>query len=248
MLFRKHIVVWPVVLIIFACVDRLPYNLKNNPAFIVVVDGSISDQPGPYTIRLTRAFDIEAKLSPRVELSARRVVLSDNAGNLEEVNEVEQGIYQTSPTGIRGKVGNAYKLRIELFDGRVYESLPDTLYAPGKVEKIMHEFREKIVDGKRTYSFEIKANSTSGETANYRQLLKFVGTFQSKTNPELKCEPIDQALTNCEPCANAPDCYGCNRCNLKPLCSGIRNWRLKPLYPPTGVPSDWSVRMLYVLV
>lgn len=202
-----------------ACVDRVFIEVGNVTEFAVVIDGRISDQPGPYTIKINKAFDVESKSSPRIPLSAKHIVLSDDYGTSEELTLIDDGIYQTSPTGIRGTIGRAYKIRIELLDGRIYESKPDTLLAPGKLDSVYFNFKkEKTEDfvsaaGSDKYSFDVFINSSPGENKDYRFMWRFEGTFKADTHPELldpdkgSCERLDDGYT----------------CNYLPICSGLRN-------------------------
>lgn len=217
------------ILLSAACVDRVFIDVGNSPTFPIVVDGHISDEPGPYTIGITKAFDIESKVSLKIPISVKQVVLGDDHGNRETLSEVDQGIYQTKSTGIRGVVGNVYKLRIEISDGRVYESKPDTLFPPGNLDSVYHNFREdKTPDGASQYGFDVFFNASAGSKIDYHFLWKSIGTFQSDTNPEMACEgnpPVD-----CAPCTNDRPCGQCSICNFKPLCSGLRNYGKIPTY------------------
>lgn len=194
-----------------ACVDRIFFDVGTDFPFTIVVEGHISDQPGPYTVELNSTYDIESKLS-RTAISAKQVVLSDNLGNSEVLANMDKGVYQTNPDGMRGTVGRVYTLRIELLDGRVYESKPDTLLASGSVDSVYHSFKEeKSADEASLYSFDIFFNSSAPSKNNYNFLWKFTGTFQSDTHPELR-----DIVNNGASCING-------KCNFYELCSGIRN-------------------------
>ena len=174
-----------IILCSAACVDRINIDVGATPYFPIVIDGLISDQPGPYKILVTKAFDIQSKYSLKVPLSVKRMVMSDNVGTSEVLAETSQGVYQTNPSGIRGTVGRVYKLRIELLDGRIYETKPDTLFAAGTIDSVYHAFKEVKNDTLITYGFDILFNSTSASGNKFNFMWKFVGTFQSDTNPEL---------------------------------------------------------------
>lgn len=198
------------ILLTSACVDRINFDIGHEVIFTFVIDGHITDQPGPYTVKINSAFDIESKLSPRTARSVKRVVLSDNKGEREELSEVDMGIYQTDPNGIRGKIGRAYTLRLELVDGRIYESLPDTLNSPGTVDSIYFNFVQGVTkDGATKYGFDIFFNSSAATKENYYFLWRFTATFQSDTRPT----PSDR--NGCTPVGG--------KCNYVPLCSGLLN-------------------------
>jgi hypothetical protein len=211
------------ILIASACVDRITFDIGVPAAFPVVVEGYISDQPGPYKVQISKAFDIESKYSIKTPINVSRVVMSDNLGNQEELSQVNDGEYQTAQDGIRGIVGRAYSLRVELRDGRIYESMPDTLFPAGKLDSIYYVFKEKKnLEGASEYSFDVLFNSSSGNLNNYYFIWKFTGTFRAETNPEL---------------ANV-ERFGCTyyngKCNWKPVCSGLLNVA-SPDYPPNFI-------------
>ncbi len=183
------------VLFLVSCVDRIDIDTGDIQSFPIAVEGFISDQPGPYKIEITKSFDIESKLSTKTPISAKRVFISDNTGLTEELTEVSQGVYLTDVNGLQGEIGKAYWLRVELLDGRVYESKPDTLFASGTVDNVYHEFREsKDQNGGISYNFDVFFNSGSGGRENYYFLWKFVGTYQVETNPELYAESCGESV------------------------------------------------------
>lgn len=198
-----------------ACLDRIYIDVGTVPTNSVVINGFITSDPGPYQVVVSLAFDIESKESLKNPVTASRVVMMDNTGLSEDLKESSRGIYVTKEDGIQGVVGRTYMLRVELLDGRVYESVPDTLLEAGKIDSIYSVFtEEKSLENDATqYGFDVKFNPSISSERNYHFLWKFTGTFQSKTNPEFGKK---------EPCG-AITCEGCNMCNFKPLCSGIRN-------------------------
>ena len=142
------------------CIDRITIPIPAPSSYPVVVDGYISDEPGPYRISVSRAFDIESKLSLRTPISVGKLELHDNVGNKDELYEIDNGDYQTHLWAIRGIVGRVYTLRIELLDGRVYESIPDTLRPGGTVDSVYFRFKSEAPDGVTKYSFDIYFDAT----------------------------------------------------------------------------------------
>ncbi len=217
---RFSIVSLFLILLTSACVDRVSFDIGQPSTFPVVIEGNISDQPGPYKILISKAFDIESKYSIKTPVNVARVVISDGQGNQEQLSMVTDGEYQTAPNGIRGEVGHAYSLKVEFRDGRIYESIPDTLYQAGSVDSIYYNFIEsKDVNGTSRYGFDIIFNSSSGTLNNFYFLWKFTGTFRADTHPELQA--IDKG-----------GCQQYNgKCNWKPICSGLVNIA-SPDFPP----------------
>ena len=143
-----------------ACVDRLHLNIGDQAPYPVVIDGFISDQPRPYEVLVTKAYDIQSKESPRERISVKQLVLSDDQGAQEEFIEVSHGVYQTNGA-IRGRVGGVYKLYIRILDGREYESIPDTLHPAGTVDKVYFQFREDRTQHNTTkYGFDVFFDAT----------------------------------------------------------------------------------------
>ncbi|HEX6890919.1 MAG TPA: DUF4249 family protein [Chryseolinea sp.] len=214
---RRRRSILPVLLILFAsaCLDRIDIEVGDIATNSIVVNGFITNEPGPYQVTINTAFDIESKESFKYPVSAKRVVLSDNTGISEVLTEASEGIYVTKADGIRGMVGRTYVLKVELGDGRVYESVPDTLLESGRIDSLYALFtEEKTLDNSATvYGFDVKFVPSIVSENSYHLMWKFTGTFQANTNPEYKI---------LEPCGDVT-CSGCNRCNYKPLCSGLRN-------------------------
>jgi len=175
-----------VILILSSCVDRISYPVTSPQNMPVAVYGNISNQPGPYQVNINSSVDPESTASPRVPVSAKHVNLIDDSGNSEELQEITTGIYQTSPTGIQGRIGGVYKLRIELLNGNVFESVPDTLLSPGTIDTLFHEFNAKQdFSGQTKYGFDLMVNSRANEQRGTRYMWNFTGTFKAITHPEL---------------------------------------------------------------
>ena len=125
------------VLLVVSCVTEFqPGPVSIPPALIV--DGQITDQPGPYTVRLTRTADYSYKALTLGETGAV-VTLADNMGNQETLNETTAGTYQTAATGIRGVVGRRYTLRILTKAGKRYASQPEVLPAVPPILRVYSE-------------------------------------------------------------------------------------------------------------
>ncbi|MBI3220285.1 MAG: DUF4249 domain-containing protein [Bacteroidetes bacterium] len=173
------------VLLIDSCVDRVDYNAAD-AATQLVVDGSISDMPGPYTVKLSRTRKI-LDFTGAKTVSASKVVISDNVGNSEVLTEISQGTFQTSPTGIQGVMGREYTLRVETRDGNVYESSPEKITPAGSVDDIYTTFEQyQPLSGSPKYQFRVFANTTGEVGGNNYYRWKFTGTYKVETHPELR--------------------------------------------------------------
>lgn len=205
------------LVLLFSCIDRLDFDVELPLGIPLTVDGNITNQPGPYRIKISSGFDTKSEVQQRVPISLRWLkVMELTTQQEEELVEVSKGTYETSATGIQGSVGGVYKIQFELMDGRVYESLPDTLLAPGTIESVYSNFSaEKNSKGVDEYGFDIGLSAVGNTQAKGRYMWKMKGTFKAITRPEL----INTAKSQCFPFT----VNGAQRCNFLPPCTGLQN-------------------------
>lgn len=110
---------------------------------LIVVEGLVTDQPGPYVIKITKSFPLGEKgLSKPV--SGCTVWVSDNLGNnfnfLPSYSGMAfSGNYTSS--GFRAVVGRKYTLHIQTPGRLTYESFPMELRAVPPLDSIYYEKR-----------------------------------------------------------------------------------------------------------
>ncbi|MDB5241939.1 MAG: hypothetical protein JWP57_2564 [Spirosoma sp.] len=126
----------------FSCVTEYqPDTVSLPPA--LVVEGQVTDQPGPYTVRLTRTADYSYKTLNLLETGAV-VSIEDNQGNRETLREqAPGGVYQTRVGGMQGVAGRSYKLTIQTKSGTRYESEPELITAAPPILKLYTEYRNE---------------------------------------------------------------------------------------------------------
>ena len=219
------------ILLTAACVDRISFEAIEAATYGMVVDGFISDQPGPYTVTVSTSFDPESNRNQKNPVQRLLIDLSDNAGNSERLTEVSPGIYKTDAAGIRGVTGRAYVLTIKTPDGRTYTSRPDTLPAPARVDSLYYEYAvQKDKFGVEDAGFTFYTDNSSGVSGTRWWKWRFTGTFQAETRPELVevGGPGAASKTQCFPLDG--------KCNYLPPCSGYRN---------TGTTRNFSFAKLF---
>lgn len=107
---------------------------------VIIVEGMITDQPGPYAVNLSYTTDYTfASLNYLVRNA--NVIISDNLGNSEVLKEISPGAYQTAPSGIQGVVGRTYKISIRTTDNKQYVSKPELLKASPPIQKLYYEYK-----------------------------------------------------------------------------------------------------------
>ncbi|MFD2569003.1 DUF4249 domain-containing protein [Spirosoma soli] len=199
-------------LLVAACVTEYqPDNLSLPPALIV--EGQITDQPGPYTVRLTRTADYSIRSLNLLENGAT-VTIEDDLGYRETLTELTQtGTYITQRSGgIRGVAGRSYKLTIQTQSGRRYESDFEMLQASPPIQKLYSEYRNEPIPGigKRKESWDVYLDTKDpGEQSNY---YRWLWTHYEFTFVCQKTELPSGTLTGlgcCSECWDITRCYNC---------------------------------------
>ncbi len=125
---------------VVSCVTEFQTDTVSNPTALIV-EGIITNQPGPYTVKLSRTADYSYKSLNLLETGAT-VTISDNLDNQEILKEIALGgTYQTSITGIRGVAGRTYRVRIKTRSGEQYESQPELLKESPPINRVYSEYR-----------------------------------------------------------------------------------------------------------
>src|SRR3982750_2723646 len=108
-------------LLMDACIEPLPVSVIHETNQLVV-DGLITNDPGPYQVKLFYATRLDKTVRrPEVESGATVLILEQN-GTSEKLVEILPGTYQTNSIGIQGEIGKSYQLRITTRSGKIYET------------------------------------------------------------------------------------------------------------------------------
>jgi Domain of unknown function (DUF4249) len=133
------------ILLIFccSCIEEYPIDVFAYENYLVV-DGMITNDPGPYTIRLSRSANIsEPSFIPEVNAEVK---ILDNEGLTEILIPVAEGVYETSPDGIVGEAGKSYQLQVRLEDGSFYQTAFSELMIPVEIESLTGIIETKPTD------------------------------------------------------------------------------------------------------
>lgn len=94
--------------LVTSCEKEIDLDLENQSGKIVI-EGNVTDQAGPYYVKITRSVAFtEANQYPAIENA--QVILSDNAGQTETLQYAGNGMYKT--TNFIGQSGRIYTLKI----------------------------------------------------------------------------------------------------------------------------------------
>ena len=141
---RKHGLSF--VVLIFLCFPACeePFRPElDDFGYVLVVDGAITDQPGPYTISLIFSSGLYNDDQQAVEGAMVKII--EEEGEEESLTESRPGIYVTSENGIQGVAGKSYKVSIQLQDGTQYESPFQTMPASTPIDSIGAEIQYRYI-------------------------------------------------------------------------------------------------------
>lgn len=116
----------------------------------LVVEGMITDNPGPYYITINKALAYSNNLDLRKYKTQPEknaiVIIKTDAGDfsLHELTN-KPGTYATNAADFTGQIGNRYTLYIETQQGEIYESAPMLLAAKPDVKELFAENAERTV-------------------------------------------------------------------------------------------------------
>lgn len=118
---RLHTIL--LLLLLSSCVEIIDFGVPRQGGQLVV-DGRITDGPGPYELRLSRTADIERLSIPE---NGATIMITDDLGRTETYEERGDGQYILLGHTVSGEVGRTYFLQINTADGRRYETQRETI-------------------------------------------------------------------------------------------------------------------------
>jgi len=101
---------------------------------VLVVDGMITNKPGPYTIRLSISAPLDS--AEFIPYPNCQLLILDDIGNIEHLTETNPGVYRTTPDGFQGTIGRKYQLQITAPNRNTYESTFEELKAPVGIDSV----------------------------------------------------------------------------------------------------------------
>jgi Domain of unknown function (DUF4249) len=196
-------------LLVGACIE--PFNAKipdgQRP---LVVDGLITDQPGPYTVTIYRSASLNNAYDVTDWEVGAHVTILDDQGNSELLAENLPGTYTSST--LQGIVGRTYHVRIELMNGNVYESIPEVMLPVGDFSNLRFKFNEvespldeDMLNPKNGFNVYLDAQLDPAQQGLTRW--RWTGTFEFETWPELRLKlkvpvgPVPVWIPDPPPCS-----------------------------------------------
>lgn len=170
----KHFLVW--VLLAFAAAGcREEYHPElDEQAAVLVVDGQITNLPGPAYVKLFLAKHYNAGgIYPPV--TGARVMIYESPGGTHWLKEIEPGYYITDTAEFQAVPWKTYTLRIETRSNSIYESKPQLLLPPAETEGI-----SGILGDKEYITTDLDGNATG----RIEQSVETFVSFRSDAGPD----------------------------------------------------------------
>ncbi len=127
------------LLLATACVDAYKPSIAPAPKDIVV-EGLITNQAVPYTIKIGRLKNVYGSFSDVV--TGATVSVSDNDGNVFAFLEKIKGVYESDPNVFTGIIGKIYTLKIVTKEGNIYQSSAEKLNDNPAIESITNTYKD----------------------------------------------------------------------------------------------------------
>jgi len=120
-------------------VQFIPETNENQE--LLVVEGLITDQDGPNTIRLSTSLPLGGRNEAK-PFQGCNLTISDDLGETYILNETEPGTYVTDHTYFQGEIGRSYILHIKTndsFHNLNFQSLPMVMNPVPAIDSIYYE-------------------------------------------------------------------------------------------------------------
>lgn len=168
---RAKYFLYTLLIVIFSgCLERYWPEVDQYEA-LLVVDGIISDEPGPYQVRLSQSSSLDELIY--VPFTNALLTIGDDLGNMEHLTEKGRGLYETDPD-FQAVIGRQYKLIVQTPKGDVYETAYQELNAAPEIDSVyanveMRDTRDPnhVLGGYQFY-IDVKNNHSEGGYYYYR--------------------------------------------------------------------------------
>lgn len=169
-----------------SCEKEIDLDLDDRSGNIVI-EGNITNQAGPYTVRITKSVAFtQSNQYPAV--TGAQVVLSDNTGQTETLQYVGNGNYIT--TAFAGVTGRTYTLKIQA-EGKQYTA-QSTMPEVVNLDSLMQD--SFTFGGETTYT--LLPVFTDPAALGNRYLFNFTINSMSKKTFEVFSDNINNGLVN----------------------------------------------------
>jgi hypothetical protein len=203
---------WAVIfLLLMSCVERIEFDAPQ-ASLLTIVEGIISDSPGPYTVKVSRGLALDENSTSTIPLKNAKIKLYDDKGTNEDFKEISPGVYQTSGK-IKGEVNHTYHITLETPEGKIFESEEEKINPAGDIQNIKFEYEARTTVKKfgeiNSDVFNLFVDGKAADISENYLRWRFTGTYKIINNPELH-------QTEIPPYTPYPDPWPCSGYKIVP--------------------------------
>ncbi|MBE0638971.1 MAG: DUF4249 domain-containing protein [Bacteroidales bacterium] len=210
--------------ILFSCEEEFQPKIDPTIQHLLVVDGMITNQSGPYTVKLSLSSSLE---NPQyIPLTGYHVQINDDQGDSEQLSEFLPGEYTSQADGIRGIPGRKYNLTLISPEGRQYASVFEELRVPAPIDSVYHQLEYQSEEGLpyeiAGYRFYVSSGVAPVDTTYFLWRLentyKYVSDFKIYWKWEGALHPVfnHDSLRFCYKSTARPEIYVMHTANMSP--------------------------------
>ncbi len=182
-----------IIALFSSCIEKFTPSLnKSDAQNLLVVEGQITDEPGPFKVRLTRSVPVYTfeRTNIIVPVTDADVHIFDDRGNAYRLNPGNNGWYETGNKNLKGVPGNNYTLQITDYDGTIYESTTELMPEVPPVDSVFFEEEQRIrIEGEDVYLedwLNILLNTQSSDNGIHYYKWEFEETWEFKMPEYIK--------------------------------------------------------------
>jgi len=176
-----------------SCLDEIDFKRPDTIENGIAIQGKLVKADSSFvTVSVRRVFDFASDPSL---VNARRVVLLNEKGDALELESKTIGIYNAAITAndpnFQLDYGNAFRIKVDLFDGRSYESTLETLHPVSEPTDLTASIvqREQVdATGEialfDAIGFTYSTSLRTSEQTKPRLLLELEATYEQTDSPE----------------------------------------------------------------
>ncbi|PKO99788.1 MAG: DUF4249 domain-containing protein [Bacteroidetes bacterium HGW-Bacteroidetes-8] len=163
---KKRVIQLTVIVAILSCEKEISINL-NSIEPLIVIEGNITDTPGPYYVEISRTVNFGSENSFPAVTNAL-VIISDNRGLKDTLTEMSQGVYKTNK--ITGVAENSYYLTVNV-EGKSFYAISSM---PKKVSLDSLAFAPLIFNSTKELYYTVPLYTDPLQLGNYYRFYLFV--------------------------------------------------------------------------
>ncbi|UWX61138.1 DUF4249 domain-containing protein [Chryseobacterium oranimense] len=175
--------------VVTSCEKEINLDLDDKSGTIVI-EGNVTNQPGPYTVRITKSVAFTQN-NQYPAVTGAQVILSDNTGQTETLQYIGDGKYIT--TAFTGITGRTYTLKIQA-EGQQYtaqSTMPEAVSFDGLTQDSF------TFGGETTYT--LLPVFTDPPALGNRYLFNFTINNMTKKTFEVFSDNVNNGLVNQRP-------------------------------------------------